>query len=225
MKSQEDDSTVGQLVYERMRSDIIFAVFPPGSRLKLDPLKTTYNASVTTLREVLNRLVSEGFVTAEGQKGFSVSEVSIAGMREVAHLRQLIECDALRHSLEHGNLDWEGAVVAAHYKLASIEEKMINGESVDLKLWKRFDREFHTTLISGRVSEYLLKFHNDVFDHYLRYQMIAMGFRGRIAADEHLQLMKLSLERRADEAAAALAQHIDNGVQHALDGGPLTTAR
>ena len=101
---------------------------------------------------------------------------------------------------------------------------MIGGQSIDSKLWKRFDREFHTTLISGRHSKFLLKFHNDVFDHYLRYQMIAMGFRGRIAADEHLKLMKHAVERRADEAVAALAQHIENGVQEAVTNGPLAQA-
>src|SRR5579871_6618545 len=84
------DNTAGQIAYDRIRSDIIFAVLKPGFRLKLDALREKYETSVTTLREVLNRLSSEGFVTAEGQKGFNVAPVSAQGLCEVAELRQLI---------------------------------------------------------------------------------------------------------------------------------------
>ena len=36
----------------------------------------TYGASVSTLREALNRLCSEGLVIAEGQRGFEVAPIS-----------------------------------------------------------------------------------------------------------------------------------------------------
>jgi len=217
----DGDSTAGQIAYRRIRSDIIFAVLKPGLRLKLEPLRAKYQTSITTLREVLNRLSSEGFVAAEGQKGFRVATVSVSGLREVAELRQLIECHALQDSIRNGDLDWEGSVVSAHHKLASIEEKMIAGKPADLKVWKKFDREFHTALISSRRSEFLLKIHNDVFDHYLRYQMIALEFRGQAAAEEHLLLMKHALSRRGAEAAKVLSEHIQNGVMQAVTTGPL----
>jgi len=173
-----ESPAIAELAYERIRNDIIFAVLPPDSRLKLDPLRANYDTSVTTLREVLNRLASEGFVVAEGQKGFRVSGVSLAGLREIAGFGS--SSNARVEGIDHPRQSrLESTVVAAHHKLASIEQKMIDGDTVDLKLWKRFDREFHTALISGLPSGFMLKIHNDIFDHYLRYQMIALGFRGR----------------------------------------------
>ncbi|HMN88068.1 MAG TPA: GntR family transcriptional regulator [Bauldia sp.] len=219
-----EQGAVGQVAYDRIRNDIIFAVLKPDERLKLEPLRVKYDTSVTTLREVLNRLASEGFVVAEGQKGFRVSGVSLAGLKEIAGLRELIECHALLESIRDGNLDWEGAVVSAHHKLSTIEQKMIDGEAVDLKLWKRFDREFHTALISARPSSFLLKLHNDIFDHYLRYQMIALGFRGKAAAEEHLMIMRYALARRGADAARVLVEHIEKGVQQAVTTGPLADA-
>jgi DNA-binding GntR family transcriptional regulator len=220
--SQTEEATVGQQVYDRIRNDVIFGGLQPGERLKLEPLKAKYDTSVTTLREVLNRLASEGFVKAEDQKGFSVSRVSLAGLRDVANLRKLLECHALVESVEHGDLDWEGKVVSAHHKLASIEDKMIGGETVDLALWKHFDREFHVALISACSSSTLLfKMHGDVFDHYMRYQMYALGFRGRQAANEHLTLMQQALARQPSKAVATLEKHIDNGVEHAATRGQL----
>ena len=80
-------TTVGASTYERIRHDIIFGSLRPGVKLKLDPLRKNYGVSVTTLREILNRLVSEGFVRAEEQRGFFVSSVSRVDLIEISNLR------------------------------------------------------------------------------------------------------------------------------------------
>ena len=80
-------TTVGASTYERIRHDIIFGSLRPGVKLKLDPLRKNYGISVTTLREILNRLVSEGFVRAEEQRGFFVSSVSRVNLIEISNLR------------------------------------------------------------------------------------------------------------------------------------------
>jgi DNA-binding GntR family transcriptional regulator len=52
--------TVGERVYRRLRNDIVFGRLAPGQKLKLEVLKDSYGISVSTLRELLNRLTSEG---------------------------------------------------------------------------------------------------------------------------------------------------------------------
>ena len=39
--------------------------------------------------------------------------------------------------------------------------------------WKRYDREFHRALIAACGSQVLLETHAQIYDRYLRYQMIA----------------------------------------------------
>jgi len=56
--------TVGEKTYRRIRADIVFGRLPPGERLTLDRMRDAYEASVSTLREMLNRLSSEGLVLA-----------------------------------------------------------------------------------------------------------------------------------------------------------------
>ncbi len=56
--------------YRRIRGDILFGRLKPAQKLKLETLKETYETSVSTLREILNRLSSEGLVVAEGQRDF-----------------------------------------------------------------------------------------------------------------------------------------------------------
>src|SRR3954453_2312057 len=88
-------STPGELAYRRIRADILFGRLPPGRKLKLARLRNDYAASVSTLREILSRLSSEKLVVAEGQRGFEVAPVSAKNLREIAGLRQLLECKAL----------------------------------------------------------------------------------------------------------------------------------
>ena len=86
-----DLRTVGENTYELIKKDIIFGVLPPLKKLKLQELKKIYNASVSTLREILSRLTGDGFVFSEEQKGFYVSPVSKSDLIEIANLRILIE--------------------------------------------------------------------------------------------------------------------------------------
>jgi DNA-binding GntR family transcriptional regulator len=212
-------ATIGETAYRRIRADIIFGRLAPGQKLKLDQLKEDYDVSVSTLREILNRLSSEGLVLAEGQRGFEVSPVSRENLKEIAALRLLLESHALTQSFASGDVEWEGAVVAAHHKLFSMEEKMKSGDRSDTEKWKQYDWQFHQALISACGSRALMETHAGVFDKYLRYQMLALSNRGDIAIREHRMLLDCALKRDPATANKVLAAHIDGGVEHALATG------
>jgi DNA-binding GntR family transcriptional regulator len=214
-------TSIADRAYDRIRADIVFGRLGPGSRLRLDRLASTYGASVSTLREILSRLSSEGLVIAEGQRGFRVAPVSPAGFEDVAAMRLLLETYALPLSFVAGDLEWESRVVAAHHKLAFME-RMMAGDQEGTELWKRYDREFHQALIEACGSQTLLDLYGGVFDQYLRYQMVAVVFRGEIAAEEHRQLLDCALTRNADRACAVLTQHVNGCVTYTLENGALT---
>lgn len=216
-----ETQTIGEQAYQRIRSDIIFGVLKPGQKLKLDALRTDYDASISTLREILNRLSSEGLVVAEGQRGFEVAPVSIENLQEVAELRLLLETHALKQSFAAGGVDWEGDVVASHHKLASLERRMADGDQSQTETWKRYDWEFHQSLISACGSQVLMETHAGIFDKYLRYQMIALSFRGDIAAQEHQELLDAALNRDVEAAIAILERHVAGGLEHALSTGTI----
>lgn len=219
--SDNEMEAIGESAYARIRGDIISGLLAPGQRLGLDKLRQTYGASVSTLREILNRLSSEGLVLAESNRGFEVPPVSVRNLKEIADLRLLLEHRALDDSFAAGDLDWEGRVVAAHHKLASMERRMSQGDHDQTGWWKRYDWEFHQALISACGSTVLMKTHAAVFDKYLRYQLIALSFRGDIAATEHKILHDCALDRDAETAKKVLSRHVEGGVEHALAKGTL----
>lgn len=209
-------STVGSSTYESIKRDIIFGTLEPGTKLRLDGLKERYEASVSTLRETLNRLTSDGFVEAPEQRGFLVRPVSKADLTEIANLRILLECSALETSLANGDADWEGNLVAAHHKLHLIEEKMLAGDMAQIEPWKRYDWEFHQAMIQACHSENLLSLHAIIYDKYLRYQMLVLTNRGEEAVAEHREMFDAALSRDISAAKNALERHIRLGLEHTL---------
>jgi DNA-binding GntR family transcriptional regulator len=212
----QSSTTVGTSTYERIKHDIIFGALEPGSKLKLDGLKARYQASVSTLRETLNRLASDGFVQAEEQRGFFVQPVSAEDLQEISELRILLECSALETSIACGDADWEGNLVAAHHKLHLIEQKMLNGDRSQKELWKRYDWEFHQAMIQACNSQNLLTLHSVIFDKYLRYQMVVLTNRGEKAIDEHRAMFDAALSRDIPLAKRLLEEHIRLGLEHTL---------
>jgi GntR family carbon starvation induced transcriptional regulator len=211
----EENEAVGDDGYRRIRSDVVFGRLRPGQKLRLDGLKETYGVSVSTLREILNRLAAEGFVLAEARRGFEVAPVSIENLRELAELRLLLESHAMQVSFANADVEWEGRVVSAHHKLASTERLMETGLG-ELEQWKRYDGEFHQALISNCGSRVLMETHALVFDKYFRYQMVAFQYRGGEPAVQHRALLESALKRDAETATATLRSHVNNCVEHAL---------
>lgn len=215
-----DGDTVGEIAYRRIRLHIVNGHLKPGGKLKLDRMKQVYGASVTTLREILNRLAVEELVTAEGQRGFRVAGVSDAELRDLAGLRTLLETHALRQSIDRGDLDWEAGVVAAHYKLSALEKILIHDRTDTVEQWVASDWGFHYATIAACNLPVLARTHASVFDRFARYHMLALNFRGRPVAEEHAELRDLVIGRKADAAVDLLSHHIQSGVDHILGTDP-----
>ncbi|HTL76193.1 MAG TPA: GntR family transcriptional regulator [Casimicrobiaceae bacterium] len=207
-EASADTAAISDRIYSRIRTDVILGRLAPGQRLTLDRMRNAYGTSIGTLREVLNRLASEGFVAAEGARGFEVAPASVENLRELADMRLLLERHALRESFEAGDIEWEGRVVAAHHKLATIEKRMLAGDASESEGWKRYDAAFHNALISACGSKLLLETHAAVYDKYLRYLVLANVFRGRVAMNEHRKLVECALARDWKSAQRTLDAHV-----------------
>lgn len=213
--------STGEQAYERIRQDIVFGRLQPGQRLTLDKLRPVYGVGISTLREILNRLAPEGFVVAEGQRGFQVAPCTASELRELADLRLLIESHALAQSFAAGDMEWEGRVVAAHHKLARMEERLLAGDDSGTQQWKRYDFEFHQALVSACGSKALLDLHAGIYERYLRYQMVFFIFWGPTSIGEHRALLDCALHRDAGEAQRLLHGHIHGCIDGALERGLL----
>ena len=105
------------------RGDRPWCHVAPGAKLKLVPLARRYEVSRGPLREAASRLAAEGLVTIEDQRGFRVS-ADLPGRPPRRHPPPV---SASRSSpfgtpCEHGDLGWEGQVMAACHVLARVTD-------------------------------------------------------------------------------------------------------
>src|SRR5438105_6636492 len=113
-------------VYASVRADILAGRFSPGQRLRPTDLAAANGVSLNVVREALSRLAGERLVQALPQQGFAVVRLSARDLHDLTEVRVLVETAALRRSIEHGDLAWESALVAAHHRLANTP--MSNGD-------------------------------------------------------------------------------------------------
>jgi DNA-binding GntR family transcriptional regulator len=215
-ESGAQPGTLTEATYARLRNDILLGVLRPGHKLKLESMRQHYDASVNTLRETLSRLVSDGLVANEGQRGFTVVPVSLADLKDITEMRRLLECHAARLSVQHADLDWESRLVAAYHKLSKVEE-MLDGDPAKYgPLLETCNRDFHAALISACGSRWLLNFHDIMYDQSLRYRMLAFQVRNfprEQSRREHKDILDAALARDVNRLAAVLGAHITKGAE------------
>ena len=83
--------SVADDAHRKLRTKILRGEIHPGHKLKFENLQQEMSVSASSLREALTRLVSDGFVTSEPRRGFSVAPVSIEELKDISRLRSILE--------------------------------------------------------------------------------------------------------------------------------------
>lgn len=217
---EEPAKTIGESVYRRLRSDIIWGKLPPGAPLRFDELRKRYAAGITPLREALSRLTSERLATSSGQRGFRVAPIGADSVVDVTETRIVIESAALKKSIEVGDVNWETRVVATHHSLSRMPIPARQGS--DNETWSTRHKGFHMALLSACGSEWQMHLANLLFDQAGRFRILrakssANSNEGRNPAEEHQNIFEAALDRDADACVSALAAHYRATMNMALD--------
>lgn len=200
--------TIGSQLAHRLREEIISGELAPGSKINLAVASKELGVSLSPLREGLARLVAEGLVEFEDNRGYRVAPVSLANLAEVTHLRCELECLALRHAMAAGDVDWEGDIVRALHRLSRIvRDRSDPGTLAD---WEGAHRDFHLSLIAGCAMPLLLGTCRVLLNLNGRYRRNFLQAEGgdRNVAEEHREIAERTIAREADGACDALRRHI-----------------
>lgn len=200
--------TISSRISAVLRDAILRGRLAPGSRINLDRLREEHDISISPLREAVSRLVADGLVEFEDQRGYRVVPVSPENLAEVTTLRAELEVIALRASIEHGGLDWESDVLRALYLLSRSERDTARPNS--LEAWESAHSEFHRALIRGCGMPLLLTFCTVLQNMTDRYrQLYPIGPQSdRDLNEEHAEIAVAATSHEVDRACAALRAHI-----------------
>lgn len=204
----EERATRASLVANSLRNRIMAGELEPDMQLRVQSLADHYAVALSPVREALNRLASEGLVTAHDMRGFFVSSVSEAELDELTRTRCWLNETALRQSMMLGGSGWEEEVLLAFHRLSRLARRLPSGE-VSAE-WSDAHRVFHRALTAGCHSEILVGFCDQLFVQAERYRNLsrqAPSSNPTQRDDEHRVIVEAVLARQADHAVALLNDH------------------
>jgi DNA-binding GntR family transcriptional regulator len=134
----------------------------------------------------------------------------MADLEDVTNTRVMLETEALRQSIRHGDAQWEAALVQSYELLTATERDLAETGSVR---WERRNKAFHEALIAGfnsTWSKYLLSIlyrHAERYRH-INFRLTAAHASGRDVHKEHEAIFRAAVDRQEARAALALEAHI-----------------
>jgi len=193
------------IAYEGIKRDILVLKRPPGSSLEEGELCAAYDLSRTPLREVLQQLAGEGYVTLHQNRGARVSDMSHVTVRDFFLAAPLVYSAIMRLAARNATTEQIGALKAAQ---AAFRQAVESGGTADRALT---NDAFHRITGDMAGNQYLtISLERLLIDH----TRIAMTFfepatdeqvgRHDLACRQHDAMID-ALQNRDEERAAALA--------------------
>src|ERR1700735_1236647 len=113
-------ATQADQAYDALLAEILDCRLAPGAKIRISDIAARLNLSPGAVREALSRLSAEKWTVATAQKGYSVTPVSGAELKDLTRTGITIEQLCLRSAIAHGDVEWETAIVAAYHRLHRI---------------------------------------------------------------------------------------------------------
>lgn len=207
---ERSKATVAGRATQALRERILVGSLAPGTKLNLDQARDQLGVSVSSLREAVTRLVADGLLLAEEQKGYTVAPVSLENLAEVTRLRQELEPLALRAAIHNGGLDWETDVTAALYRLNHTARRP--EDEASMAAWESAHNAFHAALIERCDMPILQRFLATLTAMNDRYRCLfnARMHPQRDVSAEHTAIAEAATRRDPERATALLAAHIED---------------
>jgi DNA-binding GntR family transcriptional regulator len=193
--------SLSERAYQEIRRMIVRLELAPGAVIRDDDLKATLGVGRTPIREALQRLERDQFVTVVPRRGMFVSGVDVADLSILYETRAILEPYAMRLACARGtSQNWD----AMRAELKRVRSRSTPDELLEIDrrcreiVWEAADNRFLTGTLdmlyaqSDRVWHMYL---GDVADLHL---MI----------DEHREILEALETAEADRAAHLIEAHM-----------------
>lgn len=200
-------------VYEAVKELAVEYRFKPGERVNEVELAARLGVSRTPVREALNRLARDGFMTFVPNRGFYARDITPEGVQELYELRAAIERAAFRFACQRGSDAEIGDAIALWHDNSNL------GPTTDWARVAEADEAFHTAIVRLSKNERMLNALegiNSLIRFFRRIDLESSRRRGGLY-DEHAAIIDC-LRRRDGEAGGELIErHITLSSAHAVE--------
>lgn len=199
-------------IYEQVRLMAVNFDFKPEERINEGTLATRLGASRTPVREALNRLSAEGFLTFQTGRGFFNRALNPQKILDLYDARQAVECHAVRLVAERAS-DNDISVLQDYLDASTA---LANKNSTTERLVE-CDEEFHMRLIelSGNAELSRILANLNARIRYIR--LIDMAKRRLVNNSQHSEVVAALVARDTKRAVAAMHNHISKRREEATE--------
>lgn len=198
--------------YRWLKNDIIRGIYRPDEKLRMSLLTARYALGIGPLREALSQLVAERLVTVINQKGYRVAPMSGAELLDIFDARANMEAMLVGLAIGRGNDEWEAEILARAHLLNKLGAQDASEQMLDE--WDLRHQAFHSAIVAGCGSVYLLQMRQRLFDLASRYRFIWL--RETVLSvemledkqDQHQALVEAILDRDGPRASELMRQHL-----------------
>lgn len=203
----DQDITLADQIYTRMRREIVEGQIPPGSKMSEPELARRYGISRGPLREAMRRLESSSLVVRRANVGARVIDLSSAQLLDLYFLREALEGLAARLAAERmsaAEIDELRALIGLHERQVAQDHGLAYYQSEG-------DLDFHYCIVRGshnaRLQDLLA---NDLYHlvRMYRCQFAMSGPRAPTALREHAQIVDAIAARDGELAEILMRRHI-----------------
>ncbi len=204
------------LVYKKIKEDIIGNVLISGDALMEQKLCDNLSVSRTPVRSALLRLEKEGFVKSVPNRGVFVSEINIKDILDIYELREVMDPLALRLSLRRIN---NRVLEDMEYYLEKHREFVVDVEEKDN--WAdilKMDNKFHAIYLKSCGNSQITSTYNQFKDKAFWFMYTRYTDANRINESLEQHERVFDAVRRGDIAFAEelLAEHMASIRQYYL---------
>lgn len=195
--------TTAQHAVEWLRRAIVAGELRPGERVRQDEVAARLGVSLAPVREALAVLEQEGQVTYRPRRGYAVTELDLADLREIYELRRLLEGGAARQALPLLDAD---ALERVELAARDCVDAAARG---DVAAELEANRRFHLGLLEPAERPHTLRVVRQLWDSTETYRAMyynAPESRAEAAAS-HERILAALRERDAERLVAELDAH------------------
>ncbi len=210
---KEKSPTTQELVLRLLRTDILTGVLRPGQQIIQESLASRYGVSRAPLREAMKIIEGEGQIIHSPHRGYFVTELDLANMREVYRLREILEREAIRAAIPNLT-DTEIQAIGA--VADEVSAAAASGELLAITL---ANRRFHFMVFEASQMPRLVRILTQLWDATDVYRSVYFAAPGSMAhvARDHAGILEALRARDTDEVIRWQDSHRDHALTRLAD--------
>ncbi|MGL4642513.1 MAG: GntR family transcriptional regulator [Cetobacterium sp.] len=191
--------------YEEIKELIISGKLKTNERIDEDFLSKSLQVSRTPVREAINKLEQEGWISIVPRKGMFVKNISIKEINDIFQVRSNLEPIILKMAFFKIDKNY---LLGLKNKFLEFSSKEIL-TSEEKQSLDNLDNELHIFILKNCANDYIIKMMENVYEHNMRIRNLSPQppIRRFEAIKEHMNIIDFILNDNLDAAIEELKNH------------------